>query len=211
MMQTPRRFVICGILAGFSVGSTIAQTAVPVSIGASGVRGGSGRSPRGPGLTLKSPAFEDGGIIPPKFTSLNPDPVSPKLEWTNVPAAAAFVLIMHDPDMAREGRIEDVLHWLVINIPGTARELPEGVPNVVRLDDGSIQPKPLSNGTASTVKNGFMAPGAPAAGPYHHYTFELFALDGKMDLTGDATRADVLMAMEGHIVAKAVLVGRFHR
>jgi phosphatidylethanolamine-binding protein (PEBP) family uncharacterized protein len=50
-----------------------------------------------------------------------------------------------------------------------------------------------------------------AAGPYHHYTFELFALDNKLDLGPDATRPDVLKAMDGHIVAKAVLVGRFHR
>lgn len=204
--------IVWVVFAGLAAVSAIAQTAPPASA-PSGGRGGSGRGgARGPGLTLTSPGFEDGGIIPPKFTALNPDPVSPKLEWTNVPAtAAAFVLIMHDPDTARLGRIEDVLHWLVINIPGAVRELPEGVPNIARLPDGSLQPRPLSNGTAATVKNGFMGPGAPAAGPYHHYTFELFALDGKLDLTPDATRADVLTAMDGHIVAKAVLVGRFHR
>ncbi len=56
-----------------------------------------------------------------------------------------------------------------------------------------------------------MGPGAPAAGPDHHYTFELFALDTKLDLGPDATRAEVLKAMEGHILGKAVLVGRFHR
>ena len=56
-----------------------------------------------------------------------------------------------------------------------------------------------------------MGPGAPPPGPHHHYTFELFALDTKLDLGADATRADVLKAMQGHIVQKAVLVGRFHR
>ena len=56
-----------------------------------------------------------------------------------------------------------------------------------------------------------MGPGAGAAGPYHHYTFELFALDTKLDLTPDATRADVLKAIDGHILGKAVLIGRFHR
>ena len=91
-------------------------------------------------------------------------------------------------------------------MPGTDRELPEGVPNTAQLADGSIQMKPAPNG-----KNGFMGPGAPAAGPYHHYTFELFAIDTKLDLTADATRADVLKAMDGHIVAKAVMVSRFHR
>jgi hypothetical protein len=56
-----------------------------------------------------------------------------------------------------------------------------------------------------------MGPGAPAPGPDHHYTFELFALDTKLDLGPDATRADLVKAMEGHILAKAVYVGRFHR
>jgi Raf kinase inhibitor-like YbhB/YbcL family protein len=192
-----------GILGAFTQSSSIAQ-APPAVPGASGARG---RGPTGPGLTLTSPSFEDGAILPARFTGLDPKPVSPKLEWTNVPAAtAAFVLIMHDPEMARQGKIEDTLHWLVINIPGAARELPEGVPNTAQLADGSIQPKLSPNG-----KNGFLGPGAPAAGPYHHYTFELFAIDAKLDLTMDATRADVLKAIDGHILDKAVMVGRFHR
>jgi phosphatidylethanolamine-binding protein (PEBP) family uncharacterized protein len=56
-----------------------------------------------------------------------------------------------------------------------------------------------------------MGPGAPAAGPYHHYTFELFALDTKLDLGPDASRADVMKAIDGHILAKGVLEGRFHQ
>jgi phosphatidylethanolamine-binding protein (PEBP) family uncharacterized protein len=59
--------------------------------------------------------------------------------------------------------------------------------------------------------NGYRGPGAPAVGPHHHYTFELFALDMKLDLGADATRADVLKAIDGHILAKAVLEARFHR
>jgi phosphatidylethanolamine-binding protein (PEBP) family uncharacterized protein len=56
-----------------------------------------------------------------------------------------------------------------------------------------------------------MGPGMGSQGPYHHYTFELFALDTKLDLGPDATRADVLSAMQGHILAKGVLEGRFHK
>lgn len=56
-----------------------------------------------------------------------------------------------------------------------------------------------------------MGPGAGAAGPYHHYTWELFALDTRLDLTPEATRADVLKALDGHIVGKGVLMGRFKR
>jgi hypothetical protein len=58
---------------------------------------------------------------------------------------------------------------------------------------------------------GYRGPGAGAAGPYHHYTWELYALDTKLDLTPDATRADIMKAIDGHILAKAVMFGRFHR
>src|SRR5579884_2493388 len=164
------------------------------------------KGPARPGLTLTTSAFEDGGIIPDKYTQAASNPVSPKLEWSNVPAnTVSFVLHMHDPDVARNRTTEDMLHWMVINIPGDARSLPEGVAGEAKLADGAIQ---LKNG-GNTV--GYRGPGAPAAGPNHHYTFELYALDTKLDLTPDATRADVLKAINGHILAKAVMVGLFHR
>ena len=55
-----------------------------------------------------------------------------------------------------------------------------------------------------------MGMAAKAAGPYHHYTFELFALDTKLKLGQDATQADLLKGMNGHILMKGVSVGRFH-
>ena len=190
----------------FSTICTVLLTAGAVTAFAQGDKGGKGRGPAGPGLTLTTPAFEDGSVIPPKYTQSSPNPVSPKLEWSNVPPnTASFVLLMHDPDVALQKSLNDVTHWLVIDIPGTARELPEGVPAEAKLSDGAIQLKNQGNVV------GFRGPGAPAAGPYHHYTLELYALDTKLDLGPDASRADVMKAMEGHILAKAVLVGRFHR
>jgi Raf kinase inhibitor-like YbhB/YbcL family protein len=169
-------------------------------------KGAPARGPAGPGLTLTTPAFADGSEIPPKYTQAVPNPISPKLEWTNVPAGtAAFVLHMHDPDVALQKTTNDQLHWMVLNIPGTARELAEGIPSDPKLPDGAVQ---LKNG-GNTV--GYRGPGAPAAGPHHHYTIELYALDAKVDLGPDATRVEVLKAMDGHILGKAVVVGRFHR
>jgi hypothetical protein len=164
------------------------------------------KGPARPGLTLTTTAFADGSEIPSKYTQSVPDPVSPKLEWTNVPDnTVSFALIMHDPDVAIQRKTDDVLHWLIFNIPGSARGLPEGVPAGAQGPDGAIQPK-----NAGGV-NGYRGPGAPAVGPHHHYTLELFALDTKLDLGPDTTRSDVLKAMDGHILGKAVLVGRFHR
>jgi len=164
------------------------------------------KMPPRPGLTLTTSAFSDGGEIPARFTQSDPNAVSPKLEWTNVPAGTVtFALILHDPDVALQKKTDDVLHWMIFNIPGTAHELAEGVPANATLSDGTIQAKNLRGGV------GYMGPGAPAVGPHHHYSFELFALDTKLDLGPDATRADVLKAIDGHILGKGVLVGRFHR
>jgi Raf kinase inhibitor-like YbhB/YbcL family protein len=106
--------------------------------------------------------------------------------------------------ISRFAEKQTMLHWMVFNIPGTAREFPEGMPATAQGSDGTIQAKNIRGAV------GYMGPGANAAGPMHHYTFELFALDIKLDLGPDATRADVLKAIEGHILGKGVLVGRFH-
>jgi Raf kinase inhibitor-like YbhB/YbcL family protein len=164
------------------------------------------KAPPRPGLTLTTAAFEDGGIIPNKYTQADASPVSPKLEWTNVPPnTVTFVLHMHDPDVALQRKTDDMLHWMVFNIPGSATSLPEGVPINTQPSDGSVQ---IKNG-GNVI--GYRGPGAGAQGPYHHYTFELYALDMKVDLTADATRADVMKAIDGHILGKGILVGRFHR
>jgi Raf kinase inhibitor-like YbhB/YbcL family protein len=168
-------------------------------------QGRAGGPPR-PGLTLTTPAFQDGSEIPAKHTQAVPNPVSPKLEWSNVPdGTQSFVLNMIDPDTALQRKTDTVVHWVAFNIPGTARELAEGVPADAKLADGTIQ---IKNQRGAV---GFLGPGAPAVGPHHHYTWELYALDTKLDLTPDAARADVLKAIDGHILGKAILVGRFKR
>jgi Raf kinase inhibitor-like YbhB/YbcL family protein len=186
---------ICGILAFYAAGSVAMRAQMQQAA-----------PPAMPGLTLTSPDFEDGGIIPNKFTQAVDSYISPKLDWTHVPPnTLSFALITHDPDVAIDKKTGDVLHWLAFNIPGTATELPEAVPANATLPDGMVQGK----NRAGAI--GYRGPGAPAVGPYHHYTFELFALDIKLTLGPDATRDDVLAAMQGHILGKGVLVGRFHK
>ncbi|HKB95466.1 MAG TPA: YbhB/YbcL family Raf kinase inhibitor-like protein [Rhizomicrobium sp.] len=156
-------------------------------------------------MGLTSSSFADGAIIPDKYTQAVPAAVSPALAWTNAPAGAqSFALIVDDPDTALQRTTNEVLHWAAFNIPAAATSLPEGVPNEASLPDGTIQP--LNTGK----KAGFMGPGA-RGNVYHHYTFQLYALDTKLALGPDATRAQIMAAMDGHVLAKAVLVGRFHR
>jgi Raf kinase inhibitor-like YbhB/YbcL family protein len=184
----------------------VAVLAFTVTLALPQGKGGGGKgAPKGPGMGLSSPDFEDGGIIPDKFTQGVPMPVSPRLEWTNVPPnTESFVLIMHDPDNALNGGTDDVLHWIMFNIPGTARSLSGGLPLDAQLPDGTIQAKGIRN-------VGYMGPGNAAINPYHHYTLELYALNAKLTLGPDATRADIMKAMDTHTVGKAVLVGRFKR
>jgi Raf kinase inhibitor-like YbhB/YbcL family protein len=164
---------------------------------------------RVPPLIMTSTAWEDGGVIPDKFTQAVPNAVSPELKWTQVPPGTqSFVILMHDPEpVLNKGSKMDITHWLIWNIPGTSTGLPEGVAQG-ELADGSRQ--------VSLRANAYMGPGAPA-GPYHHYTFELYALDIKLDVPqgtpqqAATTRVAVFDAMDGHVLGKAVLVARFHR
>jgi Raf kinase inhibitor-like YbhB/YbcL family protein len=183
----------------------VAVLAFTVTLALPQGKGGGKAAPKGPGMALSSPDFEDGGIIPDKFTQVVPNAPSPRLEWTNVPdGTQSFVLIMHDPDNALGGGTDDVLHWIMFNIPGTARSLMGGMPLDAQLPDGTIQAKGIRS-------VGYMGPGNAAINPYHHYTLELYALNAKLTLGPDATRADVMKAMDTHTVGKAVLVGRFKR
>jgi Raf kinase inhibitor-like YbhB/YbcL family protein len=166
------------------------------------------QAPAPPPMRLMSNAFIDGGLIPVKFTQAG-EQASPQLGWADAPAATqSFVLHMHDMEGARNKTTEDQLHWLVWNIPATARGLPEGVPKG-DLKDGSHQ-------TSATGDGVYRGPGAPATGTYHHYVFELFALDTKIDVPANAsdpfdTRAKVLAAIQGHVLGKAVYLGFFRR
>jgi len=189
------------VLLAVSLGAALAQDK-----GGKG-GGGGGKGPAVPGMGLSSPDFQDGGIIPDKFTQVaGATAPSPKLEWTNVPmGTVSFVLIFHDPDNAMQKGPEDTLHWMAFNIPGTAKGLDGGVPATATLPDGTINAKNVRGGV------GYMGPGNGAINPYHHYTFELYALDTKLSLTPDATRAEVMEAMKGHAIGKAVLSGRFKR
>jgi Raf kinase inhibitor-like YbhB/YbcL family protein len=164
-------------------------------------------APPRPAMTLTSPAFPDGDPIPVKYTQAG-EQVSPKLDWTNTPPGTqSFLLHMHDPDVARNKTTETQVHWLVWNIPATATGLPEGVPKGADLPDGSHQ--------TSASGPVYRGPGAPASGPPHHYTFEIYALDTKLDITPGAdafeTRSAVMKAVQGHVLGKAVYVGLFRR
>ena len=119
----------------------------------------------------------------------------------------SFVLLMHDPEpVLNKGSKMDITHWLMWNIPGRR-------PGCGRRGRRRAARRQRQ---VSLRSNAYMGPGAPA-GPYHHYTFELYALDTKLEVPQGTpqeaadTRTAVINAMDGHVLGKAVLVARFHR
>jgi Raf kinase inhibitor-like YbhB/YbcL family protein len=211
-MRVVRLLLILSAILALAVGAMPAQDrgTPPQRGGAAGAAGGRGG---GPAMTLTTSAWPDGDPIPVKYTQAG-EQVSPELKWSNAPAGTqSFVLHMHDPDVAQNRGTEDQVHWLVWNIPGTATGLPENVPLGASLPDGSQQ--------ISATGPQYRGPGAPATGPQHHYTFEVFALDAKLEVQrstnaqpGPAaveTRTNVVKAMQGHVLGKAVYVGLFRR
>jgi Raf kinase inhibitor-like YbhB/YbcL family protein len=195
----------------FFVSIIILLIAMPI---AAQERGGQrGSAPAAPAMTLTIPAFPDGAQIPVKFSQAAEgaapgEGTSPAMSWANPPAGTqSFVLNMHDMDVVRNKTTDDQAHWVVWNIPAAASGLPEGVPKGSQLADGSYQ--------VSATGPVYRGPGAAATGPRHHYMFEVYALDIKLDVqpTADAfeTRTNVLKAMQGHILGKAVYGGLFKR
>jgi len=169
-----------------------------------------------PPLKITTAAFSDGGPIPMKYTcaAATPPPggpmnislgVSPALAWTNVPpGTASFVLILHDADAHIRKAVDDIPHWVVFNIPGDATSLPEGVPPDAPLANGTMQ------GNNMMGRPAYQGPCAPPGLP-HHYTFELYALDKKLDLAQGASRDEIQKAMDGHVISGAVYIGLFNR
>ena len=192
--------------------STIAVLAA-MPVAAQPPAGQRGAAPAAPAMVLTVSGFADGADIPVTFSQAAPgvatgEGLSPAISWTNVPAGTqSFFLNMRDMDVARNKTTDDQAHWVVWNIPATATGLPEGVPKGPKLANGAFQ--------FSATGQMYRGPGAGASGPKHHYMFELYALDTVIDIqpAADAfeSRANVMKAIQGHILGKAVYGGLFRR
>jgi Raf kinase inhibitor-like YbhB/YbcL family protein len=153
-------------------------------------------------IKLSSSAIADGALIPKTFTCDGSDR-SPPLEWSGVPSSArSLALICDDPD-APMGTWS---HWVVFNLPPQTNALSEAIPptETFQLEVGEGR-----QGRNDFKKLGYGGPCPP--GGTHRYYFRLYALDSELELTSKATRADVLKAIEGHIVAEGRLVGKYQR
>ena len=198
----------------FVVAIVAALAVMPMAAQApAGQRVAPAAAPAAPAMTLTVQGFADGADIPVKFSQAAPgvatgEGLSPAISWINVPAGTqSFFLNMRDMDVARNKTTDDQAHWVVWNIPATATGLPEGVPKGPKLANGAFQ--------FSATGQMYRGPGAGATGPKHHYMFELYAMDTVLDVqpAADAfeSRANVMKAIQGHILGKAVYGGLFRR
>jgi len=174
--------------------------------GGGGGAGGGGQRRGGGGGGIPMPMvvtapWPDGGDIPAKYAGQMG--VSPALSWTGAPMTAqSFLLVFHDMDVAPQRGADDVLHFIMWDIPGTTTSLPEGLKPGDQADGSRI-------GRNITNQNSYMGPAPPAGHPVHHYVLELYALDAKLGLPATATRAEVMAAIANHVVSRAAYYGKF--
>ena len=144
-------------------------------------------------MKLTSPAFVHGGNIPSVHTC-DGDDVSPVLAVLDVPRnAKSLVLIMDDPDAVKPaGKVWD--HWVRFNIP---------------VDTKEITGEPGVGGKGTSGNLGYKGPCPPDR--EHRYFFKLYALDTMLNLSEGSTKKQVEDAMKGHVLAEAVLMGRYER
>jgi Raf kinase inhibitor-like YbhB/YbcL family protein len=150
-------------------------------------------------MRIESPAFSEGGAIPRAYTCDGRD-VSPALSWSEVPAGTkSLALICDDPDAPAGVWV----HWVAYALPPGATGLPEGVPAAPELSGGGAQ------GKNDFGKLGYGGPCPPKG--THRYEFKLYAVDAEMKLRSGSTKAELLRAMHGHVLAEAKLIGTYTR
>jgi Raf kinase inhibitor-like YbhB/YbcL family protein len=151
------------------------------------------------GFKLTSTAFKEGQPIPRQYTCDGVN-VSPPLEWSGAPPKAmTFAIICDDPDAPSRTWV----HWVLYNLPADRIGLVENVPTTEKVPGDGLQ------GTNDFQKIGYGGPCPPSG--THHYFFKLYALDAELTLKAGATKAEVLKAMEGHIIGQTQLMGTYRR
>ena len=176
-----------------------------LAIAALSVTSASAQSPAA--ITVTSATLKANEVIPKDHTADGRN-VSPALMWSGAPAATKqFAMIMDDPDAQFGG--QNFVHWVVYKIPAAAQGLPAELP----MDATLTAPADLAGtiqGLSGFRRAGYRGP-APPAGKPHHYTFTVYALDTELTLAEGATKADLVKAMEGHVIGQGALVAIYER
>lgn len=149
-------------------------------------------------MQIASSAFENNGSIPIKYTC-DGENINPPLHFIDVPLnAKSLVLFMDDPDVPKYLKADGIFdHWVLYNIAPNTLEIPEG------------QNPRCQIGLNSRNEKKYTGPCPPDR--EHRYFFKLYALDNVLEIENDPTKSIIEQYMEGHILAKAILVGRYNK
>ncbi len=150
-------------------------------------------------IDIQSDVFEEGGDIPAKYTCDGKD-ISPPLKWSGFSdSTKSFAIICDDPDAP----VGTWVHWVICNIPVSMTSLPEGIKIKETVLEGVLQ------GINDFRRIGYGGPCPPRG--THRYYFRIYALDSMLDLTAGASKLKLLKTMEGHILSKGELMGKYSR
>ncbi|HMF95797.1 MAG TPA: YbhB/YbcL family Raf kinase inhibitor-like protein [Vicinamibacterales bacterium] len=157
-------------------------------------------------IVVRSPTIAADQPIPRDYTADGRN-ISPPLTWSGVPSGTKqLALVVEDPDA---GNPPPFVHWVLYNLPPAATGVPEGI----SIDPAAPIPKEI--GGAIQGVSGFRRPiyrgPAPPPGKPHHYHFVIYALDADLGLKPGLTRADLLAAIRGHVIAQGELVATYER
>ncbi len=172
-------------------------TNVPLALTRPGTRAsGSAR------LTVGAAAFAANGAIPRQNSEYGLG-ISPALNWSAVPNAVTYAILVEDPD----GSAKPVVHWVAWNVPGSTTRLPEGLQERDRLNGRTLEG--IMQGASGRGTVGWYGPRPPKGDNPHHYHFQVLALDRQLDLPLGATRDQLLAAAAGHVITTGDLVGTY--
>lgn len=163
-------------------------------------------------MSLASKVLKNGSRIPPRYTQDGQGAksnMSPPLEWYNVPEETqCLVLIMEDPEPQMENSPTSFTHWIVFNIPPTLKGLPENF-STKDHDDEKDELNLIREGLNDFKVPSYRGPNPPTGD--HNYEFHLYALDAFPKVPKKPNKDRLLEAMDGHILAEAVLVGHYNK
>lgn len=158
-------------------------------------------------ITVTSSAFEHHGTIPLEYTAYG-DNKSIDLSWSNLPAGTVqLALVCDDPIVPMP---QPFVHWVAYNIPATASGLPANLMKDAEVT-GVAGLEGMINGVNGTRQAGYFGPRPPVDGKLHAYHFRVYAIDADLDLAPGLNKADLLAAIEGHVLATGMLMGHYQR
>lgn len=153
-------------------------------------------------FSISSSAFADGDSIPATYTCDGTRDLSPPLRISGVPVSVlSLVLVVEDPDVPKMLKHDGIFdHWILFDIPPETKEIPQGATAGIA-------------GANSAGRNAYTGPCPPPQyePSEHRYVFTLYALDTKLNLQPGANKQEVLIAMQGHVIAQTTLIGRYKK